>query len=199
MTPVTKFVLPGGFLATLPIWLSAASDQRFGWIPAFAWAGTCVGLVWWTLPIKKVVLVGETFHISNYFREIEVPTDQLKRIAENPANRTPNITLFFEPSTAFGRKVRIVPPIELSSDEGFERVARVLRDIVSVNRGAEMDARRKTMSVEVSAIVANPTLEKTPAITALGDSDLNELIDRLPGDSELRDLARRERQKRWYS
>jgi hypothetical protein len=97
----------------------------------------CVILLWWTGPIKKVALEEDYFLISNYLREIRVPATWLAKIVEDQGNGTPNITLFFDPATAFGRKVRIVPPYTLWRDEEFTHVAQLLSKLLEKNRGQQ--------------------------------------------------------------
>jgi hypothetical protein len=132
-TPFTKFLLPGGFLAAWPAWLFQIQDPRFGYLPAFFWTVACAFLLWWTLPIKKVSLCDGQFLISNYRREIRVPAAQLVKIREDRWNRTPNIALFFDPPTAFGRKIRIVPPYMVWSSREYNRVVQLLRGIIEEN------------------------------------------------------------------
>jgi hypothetical protein len=137
MTPFTKFVLPGGFLAAWPTWLYHIQDSRLGYVPAICWTVACAILLWWTAPIKKVELEEDHFLISNYLREIRVPVKWLSKIEEDQGNRTPNITLFFDPATAFGRKVRIVPLYTLWRDEKFTRVAQLLSKLAEKNRAQQ--------------------------------------------------------------
>jgi hypothetical protein len=73
--------------------------------------------LWWALPIKKVSLIGDHLRISNYRREIEVPVSQIRKIKRSRWNRTPNVTLFFDPPTPFGRKVRIVVLLDMAGEE----------------------------------------------------------------------------------
>jgi hypothetical protein len=132
ITPFTKFVLPGGFLAALPLWIFQIQDPRFGCLPALSWAAACAFLVWWTAPIKKVSLRGDEFVISNYRREVVVPVSSLLKISEGAGNRTPNIALIFDPPTSMGRKVRIVVPWDFSRRE-FDRIAKILHQIIEKN------------------------------------------------------------------
>jgi hypothetical protein len=124
-TPITKFGAPGIFFALLPVWLLRMSERQFAWVPATLWICACIFIVWWTLPIKKVSLVGDRLLISNYWREIEVPVSQVSRICEDRWNRTPNISLFFDPPTHFGSKVRIV--VGGFDREEFDRVLALLQ------------------------------------------------------------------------
>lgn len=134
MTPVTKFALPGGFLVVSPTWILLGQDAPFGYWPAVFWTAACAFLVWWTLPIKKVVLRGTEFVVSNYLRDISVPVSTLVRINEDRENRTPNIAMYFDPPTAFGPKIRVVTPMGQSE---FDRIAGLLRDIIATNARCE--------------------------------------------------------------
>ena len=131
-TVFTKFVLPGGFIAVWPVWLLQVNDPRFGYLPCVLWALVSVFLVWWTAPIKKVALSGDRFVISNFRREISVPTTQLRRVYEDRWNRTPNVVLHFDPPTEFGPKVRIVVSWDFGKKE-LNRVASELRAIAAKN------------------------------------------------------------------
>lgn len=196
-TPVTKFLLPGMFMACIPLWAMAAAGPAPAWIFAILWVGACAFMVWWTLPIKKVQLVEDQFRISNYRRTVEVPTAHLDRFSEDRYNQTPNLTLYFSPPTPFGPKVRIIPPIEMLSRTAFDQIAAILQEIVRRNRGGAPPATPR-MTARTLELLAYPTLEKSAAVVDLTEAELNDLIDHLPHDSALRDVARQERQKRWY-
>jgi hypothetical protein len=112
-------------LGVIPIWVLGAPAHAFGWVPAVFWIVACSFIVWWTLPIKKVSLVGDSLLISNYWRDIEVPVPQISRIHEDRWNRTSNISLFFDPPTSLGSKVRIV--ISGFGEDEFDRVVGLLR------------------------------------------------------------------------
>jgi hypothetical protein len=73
------------------------------------------------------------FIISNYRKKTAVPTSALVSICEDRWNRTPSIALFFDPPTAFGRKIRIIPPWDFRGQK-FNLVAQVLREILELNR-----------------------------------------------------------------
>lgn len=136
ITPFTKFILPGLFIAGCPAWIAVAAHQQQMMVVAIIWHCGCAFLLWWTFPIKKVTLVDDHFVISNYRREIRVPTSQLVRVHEERWNRTPSITLFFDPPTSFGKKIRIIPSIELFSRREYDRVAELLRGMLGKRSGA---------------------------------------------------------------
>jgi hypothetical protein len=197
LTPLTKFIFPAMFVAIVPIWVLAATEHKQAWLFAALWTAVGAFVVWWTLPIKKVRLEGERFWIINFVREVEVPTAHLDRFIEDRDNRTPNLTLFFTPSTPFGSEIRIVPPFGFEDTASFDDVAATLSAIVSRNRGAESRLATR-ITTRVMRIIEHPVSLKTSAVVELTEPELDDLIDNLPHDLELRDFARRERQKRWY-
>src|ERR1700709_1765887 len=85
ITPFTKFVLPGGFLAAWPAWLYQIQDSRFGYLPAISWTVACVFLIWWTAPIKKVALGEDHFSsaiISGKFEYQRAGSSRLRKTRE---------------------------------------------------------------------------------------------------------------------
>jgi hypothetical protein len=123
LTPVSKFVAPGLFVVLPLSSVLSTPTQSFAWIFAIVWFGIgAVVLWWWALPIKKVSLMGNHLRISNYWREIDVPVSQIAKIRGSRWNRAPNVTLSFDPPTPFGRKIRIVVPLDMD----VERVIALL-------------------------------------------------------------------------
>jgi len=59
-----------------------------------------------------------------------VPTAHLVEIHEDRWNRTPSITLYFDPPTSLGRKIRIIPPVDFFSREQFDRVAKLVHGCI---------------------------------------------------------------------
>jgi hypothetical protein len=151
----------------------------------------------WARPLKRVRLEGDRFFISNYLREISVPASTLMETQES-YGRTSTITLRFEPPTRFGALVVIIPPLSYWTDSKFDEVALFLRGIAAQNRGPEPPPVDWGSSAAVTHILAHPGADHEAAVEALHDAELDALIDRLPCDGELRELARRERQRRWY-
>ena len=129
----SKFAGPGMPIALLPVWWSQIPRDNALIFPALFWTAMCAFVVWWYLPVKKVALENGVFFISNYRTEITVPASQLVQVKENRSNRTPNLELVFNPPTAFGAKIRIIPPIEFFGHAEFDEAARTLRDILSCN------------------------------------------------------------------
>src|SRR6266853_672745 len=114
-TWVTKFELPSALL--LGAWLFLPTDVEhgvFSWLALVGWLTACAGVVAWTWPMKTVALEDNVFLISNWFSTRRVPSTHLRKISESRMNREPTITLYFDPPTPFGGKVRIVPPFSLT-------------------------------------------------------------------------------------
>jgi hypothetical protein len=133
MTVFSKYILPGAFLCTLPVWFLVSLSHRDLWIPTVLWAAVCIWLVVWSRPIKFVALDGDSFSISNYFSKCAVPKSHLCRIEEDRSNRTPTITLYFEPPTRFGKRVRIVPPVGFFSRAAFDEASSFLHSLLNTN------------------------------------------------------------------
>jgi len=80
-----------------------------------------------------VTVEGDYFIISNYINSYRAPIVYLVSMTENYNNRTPTITLYFEPPTPFGKRVRIIPPQGpfMFKREGFDEVAAFLRSRIN--------------------------------------------------------------------
>lgn len=141
MTPVTKLFPIVFFLFSIPMWIAVTQGSKSALIPAIVWFVVSGVILWWSWPIKKVALSGDRFLISNYWREIEVPVECLAAVEEHQFNRNPNICLFFDPPTAFGRKVRIIVPWSVSGDE-VSRIAAVLRPFVQKESNQSSEPKR---------------------------------------------------------
>jgi hypothetical protein len=61
-------------------------------------------------PIKLITIEGDYFTISNYFTSHRAPIAHLANVTENNISRLPTISLYFEPPTQFGKRIRIIPP-----------------------------------------------------------------------------------------
>ena len=132
LTWLNKIVLPAAFLLAWPVLLSLGLARGgYQWIPVLAWTIGCAALLVWTWPIKTVEWTGDAFVISNYITTHRVPASHLRRFTENRMNRTPTITLYFEPPTPFGRRVRIIPipPFSFSMAR-FDEVAKLLNSVL---------------------------------------------------------------------
>jgi hypothetical protein len=130
-----KWILPACFLLGWPLWVwSALRGPSAQWIGVILWSVVCVFWLIWSWPIKLVTVEGDYFLISNYFTSHRAPVAHLASITENRDNRTPAITLYFEPPTPFGRRVRIIPPAQrlfIFDRESFDEVASFLRSLAN--------------------------------------------------------------------
>lgn len=127
----SKFVLPIGFFIVLPFWIYLVFVSRsVPWFVVAFWACALVFLLWMAIPIKRVWLNGDVFMISDFRRTIEVSASRLVRIKEERWNRTPNISLFFDPPTEFGRKVTIIVPWDHKRRQ-FDEVALLCRGFLT--------------------------------------------------------------------
>ena len=133
-TLAAKWILPASFLLGWPLWVWGALRGPSGeWIGAIFWSVLCVFWVIWSRPIKLVTVEGDYFIISNYFTSRRVPVAHLPDITENYSGRTPTIILYFEPTTPFGKRVRIIPPqgLFIYDRKSFDEVAAFLRSVVN--------------------------------------------------------------------
>jgi hypothetical protein len=116
------------------LWIWSALRGPSGqWIGVILWSVVCVIWLIWSWPIERVTAEGDYFLISNYFTSRRVPVAHLASIIEIRDTRTPAITLYFEPPTPFGRRVRIIPPTGLFvfDRESFDEVAAFLRSVIN--------------------------------------------------------------------
>lgn len=128
MTVFSKLILPGLFLGAWPMWLYLAiSRGGSAWWPLAMWTAACTWLVLWSRPIKRVSVEGDCFVVSNFISSCAVPVAHLRHIDEDRHNRTPTITLHFDPPTRFGTRVRIVPPLDFWGHARFDEVSAYLR------------------------------------------------------------------------
>jgi len=140
-----KWILPAGFLLGWPLWIWSALRGPSGqWIGVILWSVVCVIWLIWSWPIERVAVEGDYFLISNYFTSCRVPVANLASIVEIRDDRTSAITLYFEPPTPFGRRVRIIPPcgVFVYNWEDFDEAVTFLRDLLNDHErpGAKMRA-----------------------------------------------------------
>jgi hypothetical protein len=132
-TPITKYVAPAVMAAFLILMFALPDHEKpSDYLPLIIVGPLFLFLLWWTAFVKKVDLNGDHFVISNFLNQVSVPTAHLQKIAEHRGNRTRNITLFFEPATPFGRKIRIVTPFGITP-RNHDEVASLLRNILNEN------------------------------------------------------------------
>ena len=131
-----KWGLPAFFLPGLIAWIyGALRHPPREWTDAgiilLIGIGVCYWLIW-TRPIKRVTVECDHFVISNCFTSHRVPVARLASITEIRDDRVPTITLYFEPPTPFGGRVRIIPPVESSAIKhaGFDEAVTFLRGLL---------------------------------------------------------------------
>ena len=95
------------------------------------WSVACTAVLIWSWPIKLVTVEGDYFVMSNYFTSHHVPIAHLASITESHSVHPPTIILHFEPSSPFGKRVRIIPPQVSFAPEGPDEVAAFLRSVVN--------------------------------------------------------------------
>jgi hypothetical protein len=122
-TPLLKFVLPPVWTAifgygTFQLWTNPAevvyNGVRGAATPATQWlflGAFVVGvlyLAWWCLPLKQVVLAGNSLRISNFRSEVVVPLEAVERVTQSRLlGRL--VTLRLRTDTAFGDRITFLP------------------------------------------------------------------------------------------
>jgi hypothetical protein len=77
------------------------------------WVVVCVLLLRFAIPLKRVQLRDGRIYASNYRREIEIAPGEIERITQNVWINIRPITLHLRHETAFGRRIRFIPPSRL--------------------------------------------------------------------------------------
>jgi len=117
---LVPFLVLGGLFAVAMLWSLSTSQKGHeqppfpAWIFLIVWLGLAALLITRIIRWKRVRLDTTFFHISNYFRQVQVPLRQLSGISElrglgrgGIGPRT--IVLSFRPPTAFGESIRFKP------------------------------------------------------------------------------------------
>jgi hypothetical protein len=131
-TLFSKFVVPGIFIALIPVWIIIVHRGPYGSGLLIIWLLACAIHVYWGIGVKEVRLDSERFLISNLRREISVPTTHLVKVSEVWWFRTPNMVLYFDPPTPLGRKVRVIVGWNFGKNS-LGRLADEMREIVKKN------------------------------------------------------------------
>jgi len=93
------------------------------------WGIAFLATLMYSWPIKKVTVDGDYFVISNYLIIRRVPIAHLAKVGESRLGQFPTIILHFEPSTPFGKRVRLITPwFSKSSDD---EIAEFLQSLIS--------------------------------------------------------------------
>jgi len=90
---------------------SAKGDAGLPFVSAFLllWLGLAALFISRIIRWKRVRIDTSSFYISNYFKQIQVPLNQLSGVSEQRRFGTRTIALSFRPGTAFGEVVRFKP------------------------------------------------------------------------------------------
>ncbi len=200
-TAITKFVMPvfGFVLGGVPLCMFF---QPVGGAAAFiAWLlGGAVmgGLIYaWTRRIVGAALIGDRLEISDYFKTIQVPVEHLVSVQSTWGRKQRALILTFLPPTPFGQTLEIIPPGSWWRMPGEIDVEQFLYDLVAKHHPRPVIDGRPAEAVLALLADANPS--QVAELRKLQEEELTVLIDRLPSDSALREIARGERQSRWQS
>src|SRR5262249_18246552 len=132
LTYLSEWVYPA---IALLLWFrliqSALSESTTGWVGVIMGGVVSIITLIWSWPIKFVDVEGDYFTISNYFTSHHIPIAHLTNVKANYYSRTPTITLYFDPPTPFGKRVRIIPPGWLFSRAVFYDIYDFLHSLVS--------------------------------------------------------------------
>jgi hypothetical protein len=77
------------------------------------WVVVCALLLRFAIPLKRVQLRDGRIYASNYRREIEIAPSEIERITQNVWINVRPITLHLRHETAFGSRIRFIPPSRL--------------------------------------------------------------------------------------
>ena len=166
-----------------------------------AWIGG-LGLFWWLrFSLTDVWLDAATIRVAGLRHSIEIPLSEIEAVAESIGS-SQTITLVLKRATPLGRRIRFVPSWrlrEFPSHPTFTRLSELVARTSGVRAsGTRLRSGFGVLPPEINALLKDPASANTAAISSLAETHLDELIERLPRDAPLRDLARRERQRRWY-
>jgi hypothetical protein len=104
-----KTALPSGVFCGLCIFTFAPSAPLYG---ALAFGVAFCASAWFGHTLKNVTLGSGNLRLRGLFNEIDVPTSHLIGVVEHPWQRPQFVTLVFSPPTKWGRRVRMLTPIE---------------------------------------------------------------------------------------
>lgn len=77
------------------------------------WVIVCALLLRFAIPLKRVQLRDGRIYASNYRREIEIAPGEIESITQNVWINIRPITLHLRHETAFGMRIRFIPPSRL--------------------------------------------------------------------------------------
>jgi hypothetical protein len=123
-TPFLKFLLPPVWILvfgwfTYGIWthpetvvlngVKGAATRADQWLFLFAF---CVGtliILYYVVPLKRVILTEAGLRISNYHEQILVPFDMIQRVSQSRWIGGRTITIVFRTDTRLGDAIRFAP------------------------------------------------------------------------------------------
>ncbi len=116
-----KFVFPPmwilGFGAgTILLWSGGLSDgnpvlppPQMKLVFLGVWLLGTAFILWTSVALKRVRIDERQLHVSNYFREIQVPFGEITDVRQNRWLKSRPITVYFRDATEFGGKATFMP------------------------------------------------------------------------------------------
>jgi hypothetical protein len=130
ITLASKWILLAGSLLTCLIWIyQALGGPAEFWIFAIFWGIAFAITAILSRSTKVVTIEGDHFIISNGFTRHRVPIAHLVYVTESHLFRGPTLILGFDPPTPFGKRVRVITPMEFFSHKRFHEIAAFLRSL----------------------------------------------------------------------
>lgn len=77
--------------------------------------GSSIAMCFFSWPLKKVTLEGETLLISDYFKDTKVPISNIVKVEESYAFMRRRIILYFKEPCQFGERIVFVPKLKFDS------------------------------------------------------------------------------------
>lgn len=119
-TFIAKFIFPAIWIsmfgaATLGMWLhpahnsAGAMPEDQGLLFLALWIFGTLFLLFGPARLKRVRVDAKTLYVSNYFREIAVPVENISDVTENWLLNWHPVRVHFRDSTAFGSRVVFMP------------------------------------------------------------------------------------------
>jgi hypothetical protein len=115
-TFIYKFIFPivwiSGFgFGTLMLWVGSPPSEMKWMFLAF-WAVGTSFILWGCACLKKVSLSKGSLCVSNFVREIVIPTNMIARVSENRWINIHPVTIHFRCPTEFGDSITFMPKMQ---------------------------------------------------------------------------------------
>lgn len=155
------------------------------------------------LPMRHVWLGDDFLRVKGLRHQVEIPIGEIERVTISEFYHPEVITIFLKSPSLFGRKIRFWGRARWSTFSEHPTFA-MLAERFNLKPGVNEATSAKSvweldkMSPEIESILEDSSEVKEEIVRELSEDNLNELIERLPSESRLRDTARRKRQRRWY-